>query len=368
MSGVLKVPLGFAALLGWMGLAFGGHAPAASEAEPVSSSKSLRELTAEPLYDGELLATPMQIAVLGDRIALTDGNAATPIHVLDADGRYLAGVGREGEGPGEFQWPRTLEPASDGRGFWVFDMALARLTLVELDRRDATPSSDRPTLSLNGPAFVTSVVLNADGEYLAAGFFREGRLGHYSADGKYAGASGPMPSSAVDAPPEVLQHAYRGVLKADPTGSRLVLANRHAGFLEIYSADGELVRRVQGPFEFEPAFEVAAGEDGPSLATGSDLRFGYVDVATTSDRIYALFSGRTRAGHPEDASYASYVHVFDWDGRLVSELQLDADVVAIAVDPGRDRLLAVRHLPTPAVLAYALGSRVVPVAEPRYAD
>ena len=96
------------------------------------------------------------------------------------------------------------------------------------------------------------------------------------------------------------------------------------------------------------------GELGPSLATGDDLRLGYVDVAASRDRIYALFSGRTRAGHPDEAIYGRDVHVFDWDGKLHSVIHLDADAMAIALDEGQDLLLAVRHLPTPAVLAYEL--------------
>ena len=179
-------------------------------------------------------------------------------------------------------------------------------------------------------------------------------VGHFTADGEYEGASGALPTSDIEAPPEVVQHAYRGNLKADPAGSRLVLANRHAGFLEVFSSDGESIRRIDGPFSFDPVFEVKLGQRGPSLATGESLRFGYVDVAATSDRIYALFSGRTRAGHPDDAVYGREVHVFDWDGTLQSVLQLDADAMAIAVDPQRGRLLTVRHLPSPAVLSYEL--------------
>jgi len=368
MNAVAKVPIGFTAFVGWMGLAFGGHTSVPSATELDSPSESIHELTARSLYDGDRLAMPVQIATFGDRIAVGDGYAEHPVHVLDSEGRYLAGIGREGEGPGEFKWPRQLEPTADGRGFWVFDMELARLTLVDPDRWDETPSSARTVLPLRGPAFVTSVSRSADGDFLATGFFGEGRLGHYAGDGHYAGASGPLPRSAIDAPPEVLQHAYRGTLKADPTGSRLVLANRHAGFLEVYSAAGELERRIQGPSEFDPAFDVTAGEAGPSLATGADLRFGYVDVATTRNRIYALFSGRTRAGHPDDATYARYVHVFDWRGRLISVLHLDADVAAIAVDPGRSRLLAVRHLPTPAVVSYDLASEAGPTTGAGSAD
>ncbi len=358
MSPLLRVPLGGAAVIAWMGFAFGSHtaAPPAPPHEDPGPAAAVGSISpaGRLVYQGDVLAMPTQIAVANDRIALVDGFAESPIHVLDAAGHYLAGFGRAGEGPGEFEGPRALEPTVDGAGFWVFDAALSRLTLVEPDRWESIPASERVTVSVHGPALVTNLVRRGDDGFLAAGFFGEGRLGHFTADGEYEGASGAIPTSDIEAPPAVLQHAYRGNLKADPAGTRLVFANRHAGFLEVFSPKGELLRRIEGPFAFEPVFGVKAGERGPSLATGDDLRFGYVDVATTNDRIYALFSGRTRAGHPGEAVYGREVHVFDWDGTLRSVIHLDADAMAIAVDSRRSRLLAVRHLPTPAVLSYEL--------------
>jgi len=362
MSLLVRVPLGTAAFIAWMGVAFGTYNPPPPDDELGPPPESVAEisLTGTSLYDGELLAMPSQVAVVGDRIVLVDGFAERPVHVLDAArGTYLAGFGRSGEGPGEFKWPRAVEPAGSGSdGFWVFDAALSRLTLVEPDRWVSLPSSQRVTLSVRAAAQVTNVVWIGEDRLVGAGFFSDGRIGHFDGAGSYTGASGPLPSSATAAPPQVLQHAYRGMLKSDPAHTRLVFANRNAGFLEVYGTDGELLRRIDGPFEFEPSFTVKLGERGLGLATGDDLRFGYVDVATTNDRIYALFSGRTREGHPEDAVYGRTVHVFDWGGELISILRLDADVMAIAVDEARSRLLAVRHLPAPAVLAYDLPAPV----------
>jgi len=368
VSIMARVPLGIAAFVVWMGVAFNSHTvpPPDDDLGPAPVAGIL--LMGTTLYDGDLLAMPTQIAVGNDRIALVDGFAKRPIHVLDPAGGYIAGLGKGGEGPGEFEGPRALEPTADGDGFWVFDAALSRLTLVEPDRWNSIPASGRVTLAIRGPAMVTNLVRRGDEGFIAAGFFGEGRLGHFTGDGEYEGASGTLPSSDIEAPPEVLQHAYRGNLKADPAGGRLVFANRNAGFLEVFTSDGEPVRRIDGPFEFDPVFRVTMGERGPSLATGEDLRFGYVDVATTRDRIYALFSGRTRAGHPDDAVYAREVHVFDWDGTLQSVLHLDADAMAIAVDARRDRLLVVRHLPTPAVLSYDLPPGRPLAAEAERAD
>ena len=367
VSILVRVPLGTAAFVAWMGVAFGAHKAPPPDDDLGPAPVVGTPLTGTTLYDGGFLAMPTQIAVGKDRIAVVDGFAERPFHVLDAAGGYVSGLGRSGEGPGEFKGPRALEATADGDGFWVFDAALSRLTLVEPDRWESIPASGRVTLAIRGPAMVTNLVRRGDDGFIAAGFFGEGRLGHFTVDGEYEGASGTLPTSDTEAPPEVLQHAYRGNLKADPAKTRLVFANRYAGFLEVFTFEGEPVRRIDGPFEFDPAFSVKMGDRGPSLATGEDLRFGYVDVATGEDLIYALFSGRTRAGHPDDAVYGRDVHVFDWDGKLHSILHLDADAMAIAVDPRRDRLLVVRHLPTPAVLSYDLPPGR-PLAEAERAD
>ena len=355
MSAALKGLLGLSAFLAWMGLAFGelwnGAPTGAGSASPV---ETVRQLEGRVLYRGDRLAMPIQIAMLGGRIVLADGFASHPIHVLDADGRYLSGLGRRGEGPGEFRWPRILGLAPAQGWFWVYDAELARATFVDPDRWMAGATPDPATVSLRGPAFIGSVARKPGGGFLATGFFAGGRLGHYAESGVFEGTSGPLPPSRSDAPPEVLQHAWRGQLKADPSGTRFVLANRHAGRLEVYSVEGRLQRRIHGPLDFAPRFEVARGANGPSLATGGDLRFGYLDVSASESRIYGLFSGRTRSGHPEDATYGREVHVFDWEGRLRSIQRLDADVFAITVDPGRGRLLAVSHIPEPSILWYPL--------------
>lgn len=353
MSSFVRIPLGTVVVLTWMSVAFGpreGSTPGSIDADPASAIR----LTGTVLYSGEELAMPTQVALAGEYIVLVDGFAERPIHLLRrADGHHVGDLGRQGEGPGEFEWPRYAEAdVSRTDAFWVYDAALSRLTLVEPERWSREPASDRHTVSLRAPSQVTNIVRLATDRMIATGFFGEGRLAHFDGTGAYVRATGRIPAARTDAPPDVVQHAYRGMLKADPARGRLVLANRHAGFLEVYDRGGSLRTRIEGPHAFEPVFEVKAGERGPGLATGDDLRFGYVDVAPTETRVYALFSGRTRASDPDRATYGRTIHVFTWDGHLESILSLDADVMAIAVEQTAGRLLAVRHLPWPAVLSF----------------
>ena len=82
MNLLVKVPLGGAVFLTWMGIAFSPRAPSAGPVELDAPSSPTVEARGRLLYGGDALAMPTQIAVVNDRIALVDGFAERPIHVL----------------------------------------------------------------------------------------------------------------------------------------------------------------------------------------------------------------------------------------------------------------------------------------------
>lgn len=343
------------ALAGWMAFAFSPRDSAPAGPPGVDhAGLPVTPLAGRTLSEGEHLALPTAIAPLAGHLILVDRYAERPLHVLRAkDGALVASLGRRGEGPGEFQVPSGVEPVHGEAAFWVFDAGLQRLTRVELGGEGLErPPWERRTLSLRVPGTLTGVVSLSPQLWLGAGLLREGRLARLDGEGRYQGAAGTPPPDPRGVPHQVLLHAWQGTLKAAPDRSRLVLVARHAGFLELYDGGGTLLRRVPGPFPFEPHYDVRPGSRGPAMASGAELRFGYLDAAFTGERIYTLFSGRTRAGHPGRAHYGEHVHIFDRDGTFLEVLRLDVEAVAIAVDG--ERLYAVRHLPLPGVVAYGL--------------
>jgi hypothetical protein len=155
-------------------------------------------------------------------------------------------------------------------------------------------------------------------------------------------------------PVPILQHAYQAFMAARPDKSRFVLVDRHAGSIEIFDSRGTLTHRVSGPTAFEPKFTVATRGGQPVFASGEDLRFGYMGVAATQSRIYALFSGRRRGDYPGTATEADALHVFDWDGRLLTTAHLPTPAVAIAVGPRDSLAYVLVDEPAPSVFEYQL--------------
>jgi len=323
---------------------------------------SVRPLAGRVLNEGEFLGRPGALVALDTYLVVLDDAGDSIVHVLRrADGTRARSFGRRGAGPGEYMAAWTLvKPRTAARDeVWIFDVSLQRLTHVALGNVESAPAGrlDTRQVQLRGDAPATSPQWVGDSILITPGFFPDARFARFGPTGELRDRVGPLPEGHSEVPPQVRQHAFVGTLARSEARGLVALATRHADRIEIYRPDGELVRRVRGPLGFDPRFTVGSGEGGkPILQTGDDLRFGYVDVAATDDRIFALFSGRTRGDHGPEAVFGRHVHVYDWSGRLLEVIELDADLLALTVDVDGGTLYGVRHDPVPAVIAYPLAT------------
>src|SRR6202008_3108331 len=160
--------------------------------------------------------------------------------------------------------------------------------------------------------------------------------------------------TGANGPPAVVQHAYTGTLMARPDRGRFALLTRHADRVELFRDDGSPLRTVTGPAGFLPVYAVRWRAGSRVMASGSDLRFGYIAGSATQRALYGLYSGRSRAELPGGANYGTFVHEYDWEGKLRRVFKLDAYAIGIAVDPEGRTLYASRLYPTPAILRYEL--------------
>lgn len=312
-------------------------------------------LAGDVLSRDDALGLPAALAIVGDYLVVVDRGGGTPLHTVHRRTGERISFGREGEGPGEFEAIWNLDPVPGGSAFWAWDLGLQRLTLVELaGPRPARKLRESRNLPLRSAApLVTGVVRLADDGWLATGLFRAGRLAEFDAEGRFRGARGRLPAEDP-VPMQVLQQAYNGPIAARPDRGRVAVGAMQAGHLEIYDLAGESSVLARVPFEFEPRFSIQQGSQGPVMATGDDVRYGYVDLSATPTRLYALFSGRTPAGHPRRATFGEHVHVFDWEGAFHGALRLEEAAIALAVDEREGTLYAVSHDPVPGLWRYAL--------------
>jgi len=309
------------------------------------------------LIEIDTLGRPGDLLRVGPYLVIADSYGDPPLHVVRAsDGAYVRSLGRPGEGPGEFShvWSLLSVPTAE-EAFWAFDSQLRRLTYVDLKRYLADDFTlGEQLISFTSEGLLISPAWIADTLLISSGFFMEGRIGHFDSTGKMLRLVGITPPGGEKIPVPVRQHAYRSVLKTRPDGSLVVLGTRHADQLELYRVDGTRLAVIRGALKFDPKYTVKNREGGSSMVTGNDFRFGFIDLATTQEYIFALYSGRTREAYPGRANFGETVHVFDWSGQLIHTYELDADVISIVVDESGRTLYASQHRPHPAILRYAL--------------
>jgi hypothetical protein len=332
------------------------------EAQP-SPEISAIQLSGEVLSQSDSLAMPLSVDVVGEHLIVTDASASRMVRVLDRhDGRQISSFGRKGSGPGEFQAPSHTDAAPGSTTeFWVHDQVLRRTSYFDLARDTADPGqAGRRSISYEPGPVPMYVRWTNSGTLVGAGIVTPGRLAVFDTTGSLVRTAGEIPGKDGKTPEVVLQHAYSGPLVARPDRSRLALANRHADRLEIFDAAGNALRTVHVRDGFLPAFVTRTTSEGPAMASGEDMRFGYIDAAATEKAIYGLFSGVRRMDRPGRATFGDIVYVFDWEGRVTGVLKLDALAIAMAVDPDASTLYAIRLEPQPAIVRYSLREEAAP--------
>lgn len=338
--------IGVAGIVSTLGM-LGSRELTAGPTEPavLASLEPTRVLSGQILHQSSELVVPGTLEVLGDRLVLGDNHADHNLRVIRrSDGALERAFGRKGRGPREFEAVLSIDVLDPGGRIMVHDPVLQRITWVDLDAdfEGGRWEADR-SLRLQAPAMVLAVAWTPTG-FVGVGSFTEGRLAHLAPDGRLVRTTGAVSTVPGEVPPSVWTHAYQARLKTRPDRARLAVVSRFADRLEIYDRQGNLTAHGQRPFGFEP-WDARGADPG-------DVRFAYLDVATTDTRVYALFSGRTRS--EGDAYLGDRILVFDWSGRLVDTWAVDARLMAIAVAPEGDWLYGIRHHPDPAVLAYPL--------------
>jgi hypothetical protein len=323
-----------------------------ARAQPAGARDTLR---ADVLFDGDALGRPQSIGVLDDWLLVSDVPRPNALHVIRrSDGRYLKSWGREGGGPGEFRTLWSIQPAGRARA-WLYDPGQTRLTLLDVPALLAGAGDPvRRSLNLRADLVPMTALWASDTLLVSSGLFAGGRLALFDGTGRLKRTAGPLPPARDGVPPAVAQHAYAGTLARHPARPLVAIGTRHADRVEIYGTDGRLVRVARGPGAFEPVFEVQVRGGAPAMASGGDMRFGYVDLAAAGDHLYGLYSGRSREERPGRAFYGGEVHVFGWNGTLRRIVPLDHLALALSVSPDERTLYTVRHEPTPAVMRHDL--------------
>ena len=129
-----------------------------------------------------------------------------------------------------------------------------------------------------------------------------------------------------------INQAYMGTIQSNQLLNKFVIGCRYADQLEIYDLKEDKVLYIKGPLKFEPDYQIVNTNSGKVLSHSDNERKGYVDVASDSEYIYALYSGRTI--QEGKSAYGKEIRKFTWDGKYIMSYLLDRYILSF--DLGAD--------------------------------
>jgi hypothetical protein len=199
-----------------------------------------------------------------------------------------------------------------------------------------------------------NIHLIQNNRYVATGFYENCQLMLLDEKGTIIKRIGELPyrdEQEKKVSGEVRSEVYQGRLAVSPSKKKVVFATLYGDMIYFYDvlSNGELALK----FKQENAY---AEYDYEDFLYGMHFIFSpyyFVDVCLTDDYVYALYFGKQR-DNKLGAYKSNLIRVYDWDGTLVKEFQLDIDVNQIAVTKDNQKVYAIADLPDPVLVIFEL--------------
>ncbi|AXG69863.1 TolB-like 6-blade propeller-like protein [Kordia sp. SMS9] len=293
------------------------------------------------LKSSDSLSNPEKLKKLGAKLFIIDSKSNKVIKAFTTDDTYIGSFGMKGKGPGEILSPfGSLDFHNDK--VWIFDGTLNKYLGFQ---QDSIGSNDyKPT---ENELFFDSKVMFYELGWLDAETIvgldvseANNRLLFYNITTKQItnkGSLPPLPKNNI--PISIHKQSFMATLKVKPDKNKIALANLYADLIEIYNKDGSDVVKVKTNLDFLPKYELANNGYQTVMGQGGDTKFGYIDMCVSDAKIYALFSGKTRAVSP--FAFGKTIHVFDWKGTLLDVIELEKESIAIEIDTDDKNLFVI---------------------------
>lgn len=216
----------------------GGAASSSTDAPPQASAPAPDVGSPEP---GSVLipeVTGIRDAAFADGTWYLTDVRSHMVHVIDTAGTYLRGIGRQGNGPGEFFGPAVV--AASGSGLWVANMNVPMIqsfdsdgsfrSLVRLDDPDCAPGSVADAAALDEGVVVLQRCVAGEFGYALKFVGNDGSIGRVEAPIDLSGPFGSQPALASDG------------------RSRVLLGNGATGCLVEFAIEAGAPGSISSPF------------------------------------------------------------------------------------------------------------------------
>ena len=322
----------------------------------VEKLPEITELPPQLIRKYESFADPRQLVIGDDYIYLADAKKEQFVHVIDKnDLSYQRSFGKKGKGPGELIALYGDIQLHDDK-VWLLDCKLGKYIGYPISEKEFDEGTSFVERRIDPSLFLLSVEWLNDSTIFGHGFAEEEDMFSIVDETNTRVSSlGAIPTFGHKGMHIQLQKQIAdGTFSISPDRTKVAFGYLYSDMLGIFDIPSKSGKNFKTHEDFDPLFEVEDRGDFQVMGQGGYTRLGYMDVVTTDERIYCLYSGNTC---DENAKYGSkWVHIYNWDGEFIHRFELKYMTRRIAVEKDDSFLYAVQRSRTPSIAKYSLKS------------
>lgn len=300
--------------------------------------------------DEYLIGNIRDMELVNDSIPIVaNSKSQKAFQLLNYSKDSIRDFGDIGQGPDNFLMPYSLSVRNENT-FSFYDLNRRRYSTIHLNEEDG---SWRVEHQFNSDSLAHINVLPiVNNRYIATGMYEDYRLVLLDKDGMFQKGFGELPYRDEEERKVngmIRSEIYQGGLTVSPSGNKAAHALQKADMIYFYdiTADGNLVLKSE-QLKSYPQYRYDSG------AIERDSPLHYMNVCSTEDYVYTLYSGRNYKDDKDKAFYGNWIRMYNWEGMLVKQLQLDIDVCEFAVTKDNQKIYAISYLPDPVLVVFDL--------------
>lgn len=302
-----------------------------------------------------ILGNPFQISIIDDSLLIINdlhlGKVGSIIRTKDFS--LISRIGSIGEGPNEILPP--VHFVSENNGF-LFLYSRRGNNILKYDINSLLSGSNEALLQFKIHEPLDKLIILNDSTMFGIGFSDEKkRYSSVKEFGKSAETLNINYPEYTGLPSEFNVMAFQANLSMRPDKKAFVTASIFCKQFEIISlTENNQVTKIFEFDEYEIKWIDVSNGDFKQISYLDDHEAGFINVTSTQEYIYLLYSGRKKGVYNDRALLSNTILVYDWIGNLVHQFDLDYDVQDIAVDTKNSIIYGLVRDRIPSIVKYKI--------------
>jgi hypothetical protein len=304
--------------------------------------KSVR-LKGRTLISSNELTDPWVILNMDSNIFIANYKGSPVLEVYSVQGKKIKSLIERGSKKNDIAMVGSLQSDPNHYLLYLYDLFEKKILGISVNDLTKNKNVD-PELLIDFKTWQTqsdnlgkAYVL--DSCFLFENYTPEGRLIFFSPKGQSLGKKLSFPKTDSSLSDMENARLYAGQITTSPKKDKLAMITYNAGMINLFDLKNKELIPVWSDTSFLAAdWKKLQVANTTRIAFTPESTAGYLDICSTGDFVYALFSGKKLK---ENYKFTNVIQVVSWDGKKKIQLILDRMIKRLTVSQDNTHIFGI---------------------------